>query len=308
MTSPKVTSIKRAIDTPIHFGAYEINPVSGELRKDGMLVHLSRQSTQLLLLLLEEPGRIRTREELKRMLWMGETYGDFDHGLNKCVYSLRAALGDLARSPRWIETLSGQGYRFIGALRKENVNAGEPLSWIDMPLAVMPFAVGTTDLAWLSAQIAAQVIDELSRIPGMRVLAYSQVRNLLPREDAQSLRERFGVRTMILGDLKSDQNELYVHGEMVDSLHGTQMWGLHSRMPLRRKDCAESIAEGIVTRVKSARAREAKIRDRNVPERLSGGMEISSWGVLRRKLFGEWNGLQWRRGSRESVEDTETLS
>ena len=308
MTSPKVTSIRRAIDTPIHFGAYEINPVSGELRKDGMLVHLSRQSTQLLLLLLEEPGRIRTREELKRMLWMGETYGDFDHGLNKCVYSLRAALGDLARSPRWIETLSGQGYRFIGALRAESAEAGEPLPWIDMPMAVMPFAVGSTDLAWVSAQIAAQVIDELSRIPGMRVLAYSQVRNLLPREDAQSLRERFGVRAMILGDLKSDKDELYVHGEMVDSLYGTQMWGLHSRMPLRRRDCAESIAEGIVTRVKSARAREAKMRERSLPDKLAGGLETSSWSLLRRRIFGDWAGVQWRKGARETVEDAEPMS
>lgn len=306
MISPKVTSNKRPTDTPIHFGAYEINPVSGELRKDGMLVHLSRQSTQLLLLLLEEPGRIRTREELKRMLWMGETYGDFDHGLNKCVYSLRAALGDLARSPRWIETLSGQGYRFIGALRIQSAESSEPLPWTEMPMAVMPFAVASSDLAWLSGRIAAQVIDELSLIPGLRVLAFSQVRSLLPREDAHTLRERFGVRAMILGDLKSEQNELYVHGEMVDSLNGTQMWGLHSRMSLRRRDCAESIAEGIITRVRSARAREAKIRDGSLPGRLRARLELASLGNLGRRLF-DWNGLQLRKTTPAAVESVERM-
>ena len=302
MISPRITSTKKNTDTPIHFGAYEINPVSGELRKDGMLVHLSRQSTQLLLLLLEEPGRIRTREELKRTLWMGEAFGDFDHGLNKCVYSLRAALGDLARSPRFIETLSGQGYRFIGALRVESAGAGAPRSWSEMPMAVMPFAVASADLSWLSAQIAAQVIDELSRVPGLRVMAYSQVRNLLPREDMQMLQERFGVRAMILGDLKTEHNELYVHGEMVDSQDGTQLWGLHSRLLLRRRDCAESIAEGIVTRVKAARLQEAKARGR-----AHRRLELASWSSFGKKLLGEWNGLQWRKRSRAAAPTPEAV-
>lgn len=296
MSFPRATSTKKTTDMPIHFGAYEINPLTGELRKDGMLVHLSRQSTQLLLLLLEEPGRIRTRDELKRTLWVGEAYGDFDHGLNKCVYSLRAALGDLARSPRLIETLSGQGYRFIGALRVESSDADVPRPWPEMPMAVMPFAVASADLAWLSGQIAAQVIDELSRVPGLKVLAYSQVRSLLPREDSQMLREKFGVRALILGDLKVEKGELYVHGEMVDSLNGTQMWGLHSRMPLRRRDCAESIAEGIITRVKKARARESK-------EQRSGALEFVSWSSLRRKLDG-WQGFSWR-ASRDGVQAVE---
>jgi DNA-binding winged helix-turn-helix (wHTH) protein len=291
MTSPKVTSTRRNIDTPVHFGAYEINPVTGELRKDGMLVHLPRQAAQLLLLLLEEPGCVRTREELKRTLWIGETYGDFDHGLNKCVYSLRAALGDLARSPRWIETLSGQGYRFIGALRVESASVSPPRRWAEMPMAVMPFAVVSPDLSWLSAQIAAQVIDELSRVAGLKVLAYSHVRSLLSREDMQVLHEKFGARAVVLGDLKVERDELYVHAEMVDSLNGMQMWGLHSRMSLRRKDCAESIAEGIVSRVKKAHAREYSGRGIG-----AGGTQPESWSTLAWRIVREWQGLNWRGG------------
>ncbi|HSU18879.1 MAG TPA: winged helix-turn-helix domain-containing protein [Acidobacteriaceae bacterium] len=301
MTSPKVTASAENSTSPIHFGAYSINPVTGELRKDGLPVHLPRQASQLLLLLLEDPGRIRSRDELKRILWAGEAYGDFDHGLNKSVYSLRAALGDLARSPRLIETLNGQGYRFIGTIRVDRTSPQAPLPWPDLPMAVMPFAVASPDLNWISIQITAQVIDQLSKEPGLKVLAYSQVRSLLPRDDQHLLHERYGVRAMVLGDLKSDSDELYVHGEMVDSLDGTQMWGFHARLSLRGRDCADRVAEGIVTRIKAARAKECKVQS-------EAAGEMPLWSRFGRSLAERWRNRSWRTGGDVMKEITETAA
>jgi len=97
----------------IRFGVFEAEPRSGELRKHGVRVRLRDQSFQVLLLLLERPGQMVTREELQRRLWPADTFVDFDRGLNKAVNRLRDALGDSADSPRFIETLPKRGYRFI---------------------------------------------------------------------------------------------------------------------------------------------------------------------------------------------------
>src|SRR5881296_1381999 len=98
---------------PIRFGIFEFDNRSGELRRQGVRVRLCHQASQLLSFLLKAPGRIRTREELRRQLWPATTFVNFDHSINKAVCELREALGDWATSPRFIETVVGQGYRFI---------------------------------------------------------------------------------------------------------------------------------------------------------------------------------------------------
>ena len=100
----------------LRFGVFEAEPRSGELRKHGVRVRLRDQSFQVLVLLLERPGQIVTREELQRRLWPADTFVDFDRGLNKAVNRLRDALGDSADSPRFIETLPKRGYRFIAPI------------------------------------------------------------------------------------------------------------------------------------------------------------------------------------------------
>jgi cholera toxin transcriptional activator len=97
----------------IRFGTFEVNPQAGELRRDGARVKLQDQPFQVLLALLERPNDVVTREELRAKLWPADTFADFDHGLNAAVKRLRDALGDTAENPRFIETLSRRGYRFI---------------------------------------------------------------------------------------------------------------------------------------------------------------------------------------------------
>ena len=97
----------------LRFDSFELNPQSGELRKQGASVKLQKQPADLLVILLERPGEVITRDELRERLWPGKTFGDFDVGLNKAVRRLREALHDSAQQPRYVETLPQHGYRFL---------------------------------------------------------------------------------------------------------------------------------------------------------------------------------------------------
>jgi DNA-binding winged helix-turn-helix (wHTH) protein len=95
------------------FGVFEVDLRAGALRKRGLKVRLQEQPFQVLEMLLEHAGEVVTREELRKKLWPGDTFVDFDHGLNKAVNKIREALGDSAESPRFVETVTRRGYRFI---------------------------------------------------------------------------------------------------------------------------------------------------------------------------------------------------
>lgn len=99
--------------TLLAFGPFTIDPRSGELHREGTLVALPPQPFRLLLALLERPGELVTREELRQKVWDDGTFVDYERGLNFCVLQVRTALGDDAKSPRYIETLPKRGYRFI---------------------------------------------------------------------------------------------------------------------------------------------------------------------------------------------------
>lgn len=97
----------------VRFGAFELDLVSGELRKNGVRIRLQEQPFRVLAMLLERPGEMVSREDLHSKLWPGDTFVDFDHGLNTAVNKLREALGDAAANPRFVQTVARRGYRFI---------------------------------------------------------------------------------------------------------------------------------------------------------------------------------------------------
>jgi TolB-like protein/DNA-binding winged helix-turn-helix (wHTH) protein/Tfp pilus assembly protein PilF len=108
----------------VRFGPFEADLRSGELRKQGVKVKLQDQPFQVLSLLLQQPGEMITREELRQKLWAADTFVDFDMGLNTAIKRLRDALGDKAESPRYVETLPRRGYRLIVPVEK--VEAEDP--------------------------------------------------------------------------------------------------------------------------------------------------------------------------------------
>jgi cholera toxin transcriptional activator len=95
------------------FGVFELIEATGELHKHGIRIKLHSQPFQVLVMLLERPKELVTREEMRQKLWGDDTIVDFDHGLNTAVNKLREALGDAAAQPRHVETVPGRGYRFI---------------------------------------------------------------------------------------------------------------------------------------------------------------------------------------------------
>lgn len=101
----------------IRFGVFEVDLNTAELRKHGVRIRLEEQPFHILVLLLEFPGELVTREELRRKLWSADTFVDFDRSLNKAMSKLRLALGDSSESPRFIETLHRRGYRFIAPIQ-----------------------------------------------------------------------------------------------------------------------------------------------------------------------------------------------
>ena len=106
----------RAVQGPFRtrgFGVFEVDLRAAELRKHGVRIKLQEQPFQILSLLLEHPGEVVTREELREKLWPAHTFVDFDRSLNKAMTKLRAALGDSADSPRYVETIPRHGYRFL---------------------------------------------------------------------------------------------------------------------------------------------------------------------------------------------------
>jgi len=97
----------------IQFGVFEADLRAGELRRKGSRVRLQEQPFQILMMLLQRPGEVITREELRTHLWPADTFVDFDHSLNAAVRRLRDALGDTAENPRFVETVARRGYRFL---------------------------------------------------------------------------------------------------------------------------------------------------------------------------------------------------
>jgi DNA-binding winged helix-turn-helix (wHTH) protein len=119
MSSAPTGSARRVI----RFGVFELDVRAGELRKNGSRVRLQEQPLQLLVILLERPGDVLTRDELRQKLWPGDTFVDFDHSLNTAVNKIREALGDSASTPRYVETVARRGYRFIAPVT--SVEAGD---------------------------------------------------------------------------------------------------------------------------------------------------------------------------------------
>ncbi len=142
------------------FATYEVDLRAGELRKNGRRVKLQEQPFQILCLLLEHPGEVVTREELRQRLWPADTFVDFDDSLNTAVKKLRDTLGDSADNPRFIETIPKRGYRFIYPIN-EGFHAAAPprILWP----TVVPGAVA------LIALLAFSIPGVRDRILGRRV-------------------------------------------------------------------------------------------------------------------------------------------
>ena len=128
------------VSPPVRFGPYEVNLDSGDLRKFGYRVRLQPKSFLVLRALLERPGELVTREELKAQLWAENTFVEFESSLNVAVRRLREALSDEAQHPLYIETVPRHGYRFVGVV--EAANLPQAQNHVARDAALLPLGTG----------------------------------------------------------------------------------------------------------------------------------------------------------------------
>src|SRR6266850_2358864 len=184
----------------LRFESFELDTRSRELRKGSNRIRLQEQPFEILRLMLEHPGDVVTREELARKLWPNGTFVDFEHSLNAAVKRLRAALGDDADNPRFVETLPRRGYRFIASLGggpSTSLGAGTAIA---MPfltpdykarLAVMPFAnlSGDSSQEYFSDGLTEEMFLQLGRLGRGRIGVISRSSSNLFRGSTRRARE-----------------------------------------------------------------------------------------------------------------------
>src|SRR6266566_4127592 len=180
-----VMKASAAIRRSVRFGPFEVDLCSGELRKEGVKIKLQEQQLRLLALLLECPGQVVSRDELRQKLWPADTFVGFDDGLNTAVKKLRDALGDSSEKPLFIETLPKRGYRFISTVTSLNPSPsseGSPAGptrlkrWSRSRIVLLPIGVVTVLLA--AYLVHRPVRSELGLSSGRIMLAVLPFENL----------------------------------------------------------------------------------------------------------------------------------
>lgn len=146
------------------FGAFEADTFTGELRKQGVRIKLNAQPFQVLVMLLERPGELLTREEISRELWPDGTFVDSEHGVNSAINRIREALRDTASNPRFVETLARRGYRFVAPV--------EPITFSENSSPTASESVSEFPSS-ISAEQAAVQEEPKTRL-GSRILATAE--------------------------------------------------------------------------------------------------------------------------------------
>jgi Tol biopolymer transport system component/DNA-binding winged helix-turn-helix (wHTH) protein len=154
------------------FGVFELDLRAGELRRNGIKVKLQEQPFQVLAELIERPGQVITREELRNRLWSADTYVDFDHGLNAAIRRLRDALGDSAENPTFVETVARRGYRFLAPVSGIPQNGSRPVETVSLP-AVVEAPTHHHRYGWIAALGSAIVLVLVGLAIGFRIAPHS---------------------------------------------------------------------------------------------------------------------------------------
>lgn len=209
----------RPLGGRFRFGPYEADAGTGELRKHGVRIQLQEKSFDVLGALLEHPGELVTREELRRRLWPEDIFVEFEDRLNSAVNRLRDALRDTARHPRYIETLARRGYRFVASV--ERVRA------VRHTLAVLPFENLNHDPEqdFFADAVSDALTTELGNIGSLRVISRRSVLHLkgtqktLP-EIARDLR----ADVVVEGSVLLAGNSLRISAQLVQAEPEQHLW------------------------------------------------------------------------------------
>jgi TolB-like protein len=222
--APTESRVNRRI---VHFAAFEFDLQTRELRKLGLKIKLSGQPANVLAMLIERAGEVITREELQQRLWSADTYVDFEHSLNAAIKRLRAALGDSADAPTFVETLARQGYRFIAEVQSGAKAEPDPKPSPPASIAVLPFANlgGDQKNEYFGDGLAEDVINELTKIPGLKVIARTSAFAFKNRlQDIRRIAELLGVSNVLEGSFRYEGNRVRVTAQLITAGDGSHLW------------------------------------------------------------------------------------
>jgi TolB-like protein/DNA-binding winged helix-turn-helix (wHTH) protein/Flp pilus assembly protein TadD len=214
----------------LHFESFELDVRSRELRKGKNRIRLQEQPFEILRLMLERPGDVVTREELARRLWPEGTFVDFEHSLNAAVKRLRAALGDDADNPRFVETLPRRGYRFIAALGGGATIAMAPITPdYKARLAVMPFAnlSGDSSQEYFSDGLTEEMFLQLGRLGRGRIGVISRSSSNLFRGSARRAREigeMLRADYLLEGSVRREADRVRITAQLVETSTESHLW------------------------------------------------------------------------------------
>jgi TolB-like protein/DNA-binding winged helix-turn-helix (wHTH) protein len=242
----------------LRFGPFELDPSAGELRRAGTRVRLQPQPFRVLACLARQPGRVVDRETLRREIWGDDTHVDFDRGLNFAVLRIRAALGDDAETPRYVQTLPKRGYRFIAPIEVEaraetarparrsrrawpataGIAAALLAGWAVVApgrgaptgeralLAVIPFENLEGAAAELSDGLTEELITRLGRIgpDQLGVIGRRSVWRYRAPHSIEEVRRSLGVDYVVEGSVRRQGDRARVAVRLLAARDGAQLW------------------------------------------------------------------------------------
>jgi TolB-like protein/Tfp pilus assembly protein PilF len=276
----------------LKFGVFEVDLETGELRRSGIRQKLAAQPFGVLRALLERPQQLVTREELRQHIWPKNTFVDYELALKKAVSRIREVLGDSAENPRFIETLSRRGYRFIApvndAVADRRTTAA--LSATRDSIVVLPFiniSVDTTN-EFFADGITEEIINALAQIKELHVVARSSSFSFKGKHiDPRIVGEQLNVRTVLEGSVRRVDNRLRITVQLVNAADGYHLWS--ERYDRDMKDIfqiQDEIARSIAERLKVT-------LDRAGPEQL---VKVATTNLEAYQLYLKGRTFLYKRG------------
>jgi len=246
-----VLSFVPSTKSRLRFGAFLFDPRTGELLKGRSPIRLAPQPARVLALLAGRPGELVTRDELQREIWGGDTFVDFDQALNFCIRQIRAALGDDAEAPRYVETLARRGYRFMAAVEEEGTVRAAPAEERAM-LVVLPFEnlSGDPEQDYFSDGLTEEMITHLGRLNARRLGVIARTSSMRYKGTARSvarIARELGVEYLLEGSVRISEARVRVSAQLIQAGDQTHLWAESYDRPLRdilavQADVARSIA------------------------------------------------------------------
>ena len=253
-----MTQIEKNISskTVVRFGPFQADLRAGELRKHGVKLKLVGQPFEVLAVLLERPGQLVTREELRARLWPTDRFVDFDHGLNAAVNKLRDALSDSAEKPNYVETLPRRGYRFISAvgLHDSQNLLGELSSPKIQSLVVLPLENLSKDPEeeYFTDGMTDQLITNLTQISALKVISRtSAMRYKGTKKSLPEIARELHVDAVVEGAVMWVGGRVRISAQLIEAPTDHHLWAASYERDLRDVlSMQEEVTRAIVSEIR----------------------------------------------------------